>query len=117
MLRTPLVGNPNRWWGVPVAVPTGVDPVFEIPWHNWKARERLAFKEYRSHIDIHAYTVRVPKSFHAWLHSGGPDGGQWTDAPWGRTGAGDGIRPAHGQGIGTLRLVRHSSPLVAPGTA
>ncbi|MFL5352326.1 TIGR02269 family lipoprotein, partial [Archangium sp.] len=84
-------------------------PVFEIPWHNWKPQERLAFKDYRSfcitrprepfekhhifpqqpvlarwfdrnHIDIHAYTVRVPKSFHTWLHSGGPAGGQWNEA-------------------------------------
>ncbi|WP_395808008.1 DUF2380 domain-containing protein [Archangium minus] len=30
--------------------------------------------------DIHAFTVRVPKSFHQWLHSGGPAGGQWNEA-------------------------------------
>jgi uncharacterized lipoprotein (TIGR02269 family) len=86
-----------------------VDPVFEIPWHNWKEREQLARKTYRSQchhrtrepyekhhifpqqeflarwferqgIDIHAFTIRVPRSFHRWLHSGGPDGGQWNEA-------------------------------------
>ncbi|PTL76694.1 TIGR02269 family lipoprotein [Vitiosangium sp. GDMCC 1.1324] len=108
-VRPHQVGNLSRWWGHPLAAPSGTEPVFEIPWHNWKAREQLAFKEYRSyciarpwepfekhhifpqqevlarwfesnHIDIHAYTVRVLKSFHTWLHSGGPDGGQWNEA-------------------------------------
>jgi uncharacterized lipoprotein (TIGR02269 family) len=109
MLRTPGVDNPSRWWGVPLAAPTTADPVFEIPWHNWKERQRLALKTYRIYciqgphepyekhhifpqqpvlarwfkrkgIDIHAFTVRVPKSFHTWLHSGGPQGGQWNEA-------------------------------------
>ncbi len=31
-------------------------------------------------IDIHAFTLRLPKSFHGWLHSGGPRGGQWNEA-------------------------------------
>jgi uncharacterized lipoprotein (TIGR02269 family) len=31
-------------------------------------------------IDIHAFTIRLPRSFHQWLHSGGPDGGQWNEA-------------------------------------
>lgn len=109
VLRLPMEDNPGRWWGHPLAAPSGTEPVFEIPWHNWKAQERLAFKEYRSYcfprprepyekhhifpqqpvlarwvkrrkIDIHAYTIRLPKSFHAWLHSGGPEGGQWNEA-------------------------------------
>jgi uncharacterized lipoprotein (TIGR02269 family) len=111
MLRTPGVGNPARWWGVPLATPTGLDPVFEIPWHNWREREReqLSRKIYRltclrsphepyekhhifpqqkelaewfdrQGIDIHAFTIRVPRSFHQWLHSGGPKGGQWNEA-------------------------------------
>jgi len=107
----PLVPEPgpNRWWGRPLAVPDGAEPVFEIPWHNWKEREQLARKTYRIYclhrprepyekhhifpqqevlarwferqgIDIHAFTIRVPKSFHQWLHSGGPKGGQWNEA-------------------------------------
>jgi len=111
MLRTPGVGDPARWWGVPLATPTGVDPIFEIPWHHWREREqqRLAQKIYRfyclrgphepyekhhifpqqkdlalwfkgKHIDIHAFTIRLPRSFHQWLHSGGPQGGQWNEA-------------------------------------
>jgi uncharacterized lipoprotein (TIGR02269 family) len=111
-LRTPLVApgpGPSRWWGHPLAVPIYADPVFEIPWHNWKTREKLAPRQLRhlcinpprepfeKHhifpqqkvlaewfgsrgIDIHAFTIRVPKSFHQWLHSGGPDGGQWNEA-------------------------------------
>ncbi len=109
-LRSPLEDSPNRWWGHPVAAPTVADPVFEIPWHNWKAREprvarqlrhwqcNLPPKEpYEKHhifpqeeslarwftekkIDIHSFTIRVPKSFHQWLHSGGPNGGQWNEA-------------------------------------
>jgi uncharacterized lipoprotein (TIGR02269 family) len=109
-LRSPLEDSPQRWWGHPVAAPTVADPVFEIPWHNWKTREprvdkalrhwqcNLPPKEpYEKHhifpqemslslwfkaqkIDIHAFTIRVPKSFHQWLHSGGPNGGQWNEA-------------------------------------
>jgi uncharacterized lipoprotein (TIGR02269 family) len=112
MFRTPLVpnSNPNRWWGHPLAAPTYADPVFEIPWHNWKTRERelsapklylhkcfpprepfekhhifpqqrvLAEWFKRKGIDIHAFTIPVPRSFHQWLHSGGPEGGQWNEA-------------------------------------
>ncbi len=109
-LRSPLADTPSRWWGHPVAVPTYADPVFEIPWHNWKTRDpfvprqlrhwmcNLPPKEpYEKHhifpqqktlatwlkrrdIDIHAFTVRLPRSFHQWLHSGGPEGGQWNEA-------------------------------------
>jgi hypothetical protein len=32
-------------------------------------------------IDIHAFTLRLPRSFHQWLHSGGSPGGQW-NAAW-----------------------------------
>jgi uncharacterized lipoprotein (TIGR02269 family) len=104
MLRSP--GNPSRWWGRPLAVPGGAEPVFEIPWHNWNAREQYAPKVLRppcvrsweplekhhifpqefaewfklKPIDIHAFTVRVPRSFHRWLHSGGSSGGQWNEA-------------------------------------
>ena len=110
MLPTPMEENSIRWWGVPLGASTGAEPVFEIPWHNWKTREKLTLKEYHSHclvpprepfekhhifpqqevlaiwftsrhIDIHAYTIRLPKSFHAWLHSGGAQGGQW-NAAW-----------------------------------
>ncbi|WP_395836874.1 TIGR02269 family lipoprotein [Archangium violaceum] len=107
MLRSPpSVGNPRRWWGRPLAVPTGVDPVFEIPWHNWNIRGQYAPRALRppclpsrepfekhhifpqepaawfklKEIDIHAFTIRVPKSFHRWLHSGAPGGGQWNEA-------------------------------------
>jgi uncharacterized lipoprotein (TIGR02269 family) len=103
------VGNPSRWWGRTLAAPTYEEPVFEIPWHNWKTREQLARQ--RKHplacmlppeplekhhifpqaqdlaqwftlkgIDIHAYTISLPKSFHRRLHSGGPSGGQWNEA-------------------------------------
>ena len=106
--RPPLVGNPSRWWGRSLAAPISVEPVFEIPWHNWKTRGQFAPKELRlacipprepfekhhifpqqedlakwfklKRIDIHAFTVRLPKSFHQWLHSGGPRGGQWNEA-------------------------------------
>jgi uncharacterized lipoprotein (TIGR02269 family) len=87
MLRSP--GTPSRWWGRPLAVPGGAEPVFEIPWHNWNAREQYAPKVLRppcvhsweplekhhifpqefakwfkgKEIDIHAFTVRVPRSF------------------------------------------------------
>lgn len=106
--RPPMVGSPSRWWGYPVAAPTDAEPVFEIPWHNWNFRgqqaprpilprcippkeplekhhifpqeERLATWFEGKGIDIHAFTIRVPKSFHTWLHSGGPKGGQWNEA-------------------------------------
>jgi uncharacterized lipoprotein (TIGR02269 family) len=109
-MRPPLVGHPSRWWGRPLAAPTYQEPVFEIPWHNWKVREQLA-QQQRKHplacmlppeplekhhifpqqqklarwftlkgIDIHAYTISLPRSFHRWLHSGGPEGGQWNEA-------------------------------------
>jgi uncharacterized lipoprotein (TIGR02269 family) len=109
--RTSWEDHPTRWWGVPLGVPTGVEPVFEIPWHNWRERERQRFAQktyrqfciqgprepYEKHhifpqqkrlaewfvgkgIDIHAFTIRLPRSFHQWLHSGGPDGGQWNEA-------------------------------------
>ncbi len=106
-LRPP--GNPSRWWGRTLAVPTYADPVFEIPWHNWRTRGQLNYRELRPlcispprepfekhhifpqqerlarwfksrHIDIHAFTIRLPRSFHSWLHSGGPEGGQWNEA-------------------------------------
>ncbi|PTL85071.1 TIGR02269 family lipoprotein [Vitiosangium sp. GDMCC 1.1324] len=108
-MRPPLVGNPGRWWGRNVAAPTYEEPVFEIPWHNWKergerARQRkhplgcmlpreplekhhifpqawdlaLWFKD--KGIDIHAFTISLPQSFHRRLHSGGPAGGQWNEA-------------------------------------
>jgi len=109
-VREPWEDNPLRWWGHPVAAPTVADPVFEIPWHNWKTREPRVAKQlrhwqcsirpkepYEKHhifpqavefalwfkrrgIDIHAFTIRLPKSFHQWLHSGGPNGGQWNEA-------------------------------------
>ncbi len=109
-VREPWEDNPLRWWGHPVAAPSVADPVFEIPWHNWKTREprvarqlrhwqcslrpkepyekhhifpqegRLALWFKAQKIDIHAFTLRLPKSFHQWLHSGGPDGGQWNEA-------------------------------------
>jgi uncharacterized lipoprotein (TIGR02269 family) len=107
-LRPPLVGNPSRWWGRNLAAPTSVEPVFEIPWHNWKTREPRAQLKHplscmlppepleKHHIfpqqeelakwfaskkiDIHAFTLRLPESFHKWLHSGGPKGGQWNEA-------------------------------------
>jgi uncharacterized lipoprotein (TIGR02269 family) len=108
-MRPPQVGNPSRWWGRTLAAPSSQEPVFEIPWHNWKVREQLA--QQRKHslgcmlppeplekhhifpqaqelalwfdrkgIDIHAYTISLPRSFHRWLHSGGPSGGQWNEA-------------------------------------
>jgi len=109
-LRSPLADNPTRWWGHPVAVPTYADPIFEIPWHNWKTRDPFVPRQlrhwmcsitpkepYEKHhifpqqeklakwltgkgIDIHAFTIRLPRSFHQWLHSGGPEGGQWNEA-------------------------------------
>ena len=109
-LRSPLADNPTRWWGHPVAVPTYADPIFEIPWHNWKTRDPFVPRQlrhwmcsitpkqpYEKHhifpqqeklakwltgkgIDIHAFTIRLPSSFHQWLHSGGPEGGQWNEA-------------------------------------
>jgi uncharacterized lipoprotein (TIGR02269 family) len=87
-------------------VPGGAEPVFEIPWHNWDVRGQYAPRVLRppcvhsweplekhhifprelaawfklKPIDIHAFTVRVPRSFHRWLHSGGPSGGRWNEA-------------------------------------
>ncbi|HEX8823357.1 MAG TPA: TIGR02269 family lipoprotein [Archangium sp.] len=104
--RPPLVGNPSRWWGRPLAAPTSVEPVFEIPWHNWKTRQQpspqrthplscmLPPEPLEKHhifpqelaawfklkkIDIHAFTLRLPRSFHRWLHSGSGRGGQWNE--------------------------------------
>jgi uncharacterized lipoprotein (TIGR02269 family) len=103
--RLPLP-NPNRWWGRPLVAPVGTEPVFEIPWHNWNIRGRYAALALRppcipsreplekhhifpqeqaewfkgKKIDIHAFTLRLPKSFHRWLHSGGSRGGQWNEA-------------------------------------
>jgi uncharacterized lipoprotein (TIGR02269 family) len=107
-LRPPLVGNPNRWWGHPLAVPTYAEPIFEIPWHNWKLRDQLARQKHplgcmlppepleKHHIfpqqltlakwfelkriDIHAFTILLPRSIHRGLHSGAPAGGQWNEA-------------------------------------
>jgi uncharacterized lipoprotein (TIGR02269 family) len=110
MLPESVVEGPSasRWWGHPLSVPQDTSPVFEIPWHNWKTRELAAPRLYRHHcfpprepfekhhifpqqpvlakwfksqgIDIHAFTIRLPRSFHQWLHSGGPAGGQWNEA-------------------------------------
>jgi uncharacterized lipoprotein (TIGR02269 family) len=109
MPQTPLVEPPlhHRWWGHPLGVSRYTEPVFEIPWHNWKTRELGARRLWRHQclifprepfekhhifpqqlarwfeikgIDIHAFTIRVPRSFHQWLHSGGPEGGQWNEA-------------------------------------
>ncbi len=105
-LRPP--GNPTRWWGRPLATPVGREAVFEIPWHNWNIRGQYAPRALRppclpsreplekhhifpqekaladwfteKGINIHAFTMRLPKSFHSWLHSGGPRGGQWNEA-------------------------------------
>ncbi|PTL79459.1 hypothetical protein DAT35_34790 [Vitiosangium sp. GDMCC 1.1324] len=99
----------SRWWGHPLGEPRSASPVFEIPWHNWKTRELSSPRLYRHQclnpprepfekhhifpqeavlarwftregIDIHAFTIRLPRSFHRWLHSGGPQGGQWNEA-------------------------------------
>jgi uncharacterized lipoprotein (TIGR02269 family) len=108
LLRPPMVGSPSRWWGRSLAAPTRLEPVFEIPWRNWKTRNQPTFKDFPlvclppreplekhhifpqqrelaiwfriKNIDIHAYTLRLPKSFHSWLHSGGSPGGQWNEA-------------------------------------
>ncbi|MET0401096.1 MAG: TIGR02269 family lipoprotein [Cystobacter sp.] len=108
-VRPPGVNLPHRWWGHPLAAPMFADPVFEIPWHNWNTRGQLNRRELRplcivpahepfekhhifpqqarlarwfktKNIDIHAFTIRIPRSFHSWIHSGGPEGGQWNDA-------------------------------------
>ena len=106
-VRGPLVrlppprGAPMRWWGRPVGAPDDRgDPVFEIPWHNWKAREQdkpkdrtfyclpspeplekhhifpqepvLARWFHEKGISIHDFTLPFAKSFHAYLHGGGP---------------------------------------------
>jgi uncharacterized lipoprotein (TIGR02269 family) len=104
----PPLGNPSRWWGLPVAAPTHVEPVLEIPWHNWRTREHLAHPKHplgcmlppepleKHHIfpqqeelarwfklkgiDIHAFTIVLRQSVHTMLHSGGPKGGQWNEA-------------------------------------
>ncbi|MFY0573959.1 TIGR02269 family lipoprotein [Cystobacter fuscus] len=104
----PQVSNPQRWWGHPLAVPSSAAPIFEIPWHNWKLRDQLARQKHplrcmlppepleKHHIfpqqqklarwfklkqiDIHVFTILLPRSFHQRLHSGGPAGGQWNDA-------------------------------------
>jgi uncharacterized lipoprotein (TIGR02269 family) len=110
MFRTPLVEGPSasRWWGHPLSERSHAAPVFEIPWHNWNTRESSARRlflhqcliprePFEKHhifpqqrvlalwfkskgIDIHAFTIRLPKGFHTWLHSGGPEGGQWNEA-------------------------------------
>ncbi len=48
--------------------------------HIFPQEQALALWFKRQKIDIHAFTLRVPKSFHQWLHSGGPNGGQWNEA-------------------------------------
>jgi uncharacterized lipoprotein (TIGR02269 family) len=106
-LRPPL-GNPSRWWGHPLAAPTHVEPVLEIPWHNWRTREQLAHPKHPlgcmlppeplekhhifpqqdelarwfkiKNIDIHAFTIVLRRSVHTMLHSGGPKGGQWNES-------------------------------------
>ncbi|EPX57553.1 hypothetical protein D187_005601 [Cystobacter fuscus DSM 2262] len=39
-LRPPA--SPTRWWGRPLVAPFDSDPVFEIPWHDWKLRDQYA---------------------------------------------------------------------------
>ena len=91
-----------------MGAPVGTEPVFEIPWHNWNIRGQYAPKALRlpcipsreplekhhifpqqerlanwfksKHVDIHSFTIRLPRSFHRGLHSGGPEGGQWNEA-------------------------------------
>lgn len=107
-VRPPGVAAPQRWWGHPLAAPSHANPVFEIPWHNWNTRGQLNLRELRPlcitphepsekhhifpqqarlarwfktrNIKIHDFTIRLPRSFHSWLHSGGPEGGQWNEA-------------------------------------
>jgi uncharacterized lipoprotein (TIGR02269 family) len=107
-VQPPLSQRASRWWGHPLAAPTLVEPVFEIPWRNWKTRSQHLNKDIplyclpapepmeRHHIfpqqavlaewfrskgiSIHAFTIPVPRSFHHYLHSGGPEGGMWNEA-------------------------------------
>jgi len=101
--------SPRRWWGYPLAAPSLADPVFEIPWHNWNVRGQLHYRDLRPlciippreplekhhifpqeptlaswfklrDIDIHSFTIRIPKKHHNFIHSGGPKGGQWNEA-------------------------------------
>jgi uncharacterized lipoprotein (TIGR02269 family) len=110
VLRPPVSWtNSSRYWGYPVALPGDSEPVFEIPWHNWKDRseaERLSKLHWwclppgepleKHHIfpqqeilarwfasrgiRIHDFTIPLRRSFHAYLHSGGPQGGMWNEA-------------------------------------
>jgi uncharacterized lipoprotein (TIGR02269 family) len=115
--RGPMVLRPpvswtssSRYWGYPLALPGDSEPVFEIPWNNWKSRaeaERLSkihwwclppgepmekhhifpqrqdlARWFEIHgIRIHDFTIPLRRSFHVYLHSGGARGGMW-NAAW-----------------------------------
>jgi uncharacterized lipoprotein (TIGR02269 family) len=96
-LRPP--GNPTRWWGRPLAAPVGRTGTSEastrpgrygppclpsrepLEKHHIFPQEKFLAEWFTEKgINIHAFTMRLPKSFHSWLHSGGPRGGQWNEA-------------------------------------
>jgi uncharacterized lipoprotein (TIGR02269 family) len=82
---------------------TGSDPVFVVRWHNHPApvlpsQRSLSLERMERHhifpqasdlaeyfgqrgINIHDYTLLIPRKVHLRLHSGGPRGGQW-NAEW-----------------------------------
>gem|GEM_PF-269491 len=97
-LRPP--GGPRRGWRQPRR---GAEPVFVIRWNNHPAPNlpnrrplsldllvkhhifpqapELAAWFQRQGINIHQYTLLIPRGTHLRIHSGGPRGGMW-NAEW-----------------------------------
>nr|WP_255428738.1 TIGR02269 family lipoprotein [Corallococcus sp. AB038B] len=92
-------GGPQRTWGSAMNLPGGGEPIMVFPWygtpkpvppqlppgrfekhHIFPQAPELAawFKE--KGIDIHLYTLPIPRHIHQRVHNGGPRGGEWNQA-------------------------------------
>jgi uncharacterized lipoprotein (TIGR02269 family) len=99
--RWPGLRPPGGWRRGGRLPRRGAEPVFLIRWHNHPApslpsqrplpRDRLVkhhiFPQasdlaawfHRQGINIHQYTLLIPRDVHIRIHSGGPRGGRWNE--------------------------------------
>ncbi|NTX16610.1 TIGR02269 family lipoprotein [Myxococcus sp. CA056] len=94
-------GGPRRNWGSGLKTPGGHEPVFVIPWHGsprptpprfqlppgrfekhhiFPQAEDLALWFRSRGLNIHDYTLPLPRDVHQRIHRGGDRGGAWNKA-------------------------------------
>ncbi|MCK8502165.1 TIGR02269 family lipoprotein [Myxococcus faecalis] len=90
--------GPRRNWGGSTAATGGHEPVFVIPWygsepprlqlppgrfekhHIFPQAEDLALWFRGRGLNIHDYTLSIPRDLHQRIHRGGDRGGAWNNA-------------------------------------